>query len=95
VVSMAFLFRGEDKHIEILKTLSKELKIPTKHKVLLFIVEKHQTVVGEREEYYRKMNKYSHELKTLKAAIQGTYDSEKHLKELVGVENEKVVTDRD
>lgn len=92
---MAFLFRGEPKHIEILETLSKELKIPTKHKVLLFIVEQYQKVVEEREEYYRKMNKYSQELETLKAAIKATYDSEKQLKELVGVKPEKHMTDGD
>ena len=92
---MAFLFRGEPKHIEILETLSKELKIPTKHKVLLFIVDQYQKIVGEREEYYRKMNKYSQELETLKAAIKATYDSEKQLKKLVGIEPEKDVADGD
>jgi hypothetical protein len=90
---MAFLFRGDDEHIDILDTLSKQLEIPTKHKVLLFIVEQYQKVIGERDEYYQKMNKYRQELKTLKAAIRATYDSEKQLKELVGVDTETITID--
>ncbi len=34
-------------------------------------------------------------METLKAAIKATYDSEKYLKELVGVQTERAMTDED
>ena len=92
---MAFLFRGDEEHMDILETLSKQLEIPTKHKVLLYIVEQYQKVIGQRDEYYQEMNKYQQELTTLKAAIKATYDSEQQLKELVGVDTKPITTDRE
>ncbi len=80
---MAFTFRPKEKHDQILDKLCKKLKIKTKQKALLWIIENIGQITEDRDKYFQQMNRMEKETAYLRNAIKGKIEADQKLFECI------------
>lgn len=80
---MAFPFRGEEKHNQILEDLCAKHGFKTKSKVLLWVVENFDQIVIDRDTYKQRTHQLENEVTALKRAIENKFAADNTLLQLV------------